>query len=166
MATLAALCRHEQAYTTIYNTKLHDLHSLSAFSHSCNAVTHHITGKQMEYCDIIRDPEYKDDWLISGVNELGRLAQGLKFCNIKGTNTIFFIPKSQVPAGGAVSYACIVCTVPKIRNHIDGRMDDNKKALRLEDYSSTVNKDHAEVISLNIAIDTDEYRVSDLVFLF
>ena len=41
------------------------------------AVTHPITGKQMEYKDLVKDPEYREDWLLSESNELGRLLQGL-----------------------------------------------------------------------------------------
>ena len=37
------------------------------------AVTHPLTGKQMEYKDLIKDPEYREDWLLSKSNELGRL---------------------------------------------------------------------------------------------
>ena len=35
------------------------------------AVTHLITSKQMEYKDLIKDPEFRDDWLLSKSNELG-----------------------------------------------------------------------------------------------
>jgi len=58
----------------------------------------------MEYCDLIKDPEYKEAWFLSGANELGRLAQGVGD-RIKGTSTIFFINKSQVPTGRTVTYA-------------------------------------------------------------
>ena len=40
------------------------------------AVTHPITDKQMEYKDLIKDPEFRDDWLLSKSNKLGRLLQG------------------------------------------------------------------------------------------
>ena len=65
----------------------------------------------MEYRHLLKDPDYQTDWLISGANELGRLAQGLKSRNIEVTNTIFFIHKSQVPEGRTVTYARIVCSV-------------------------------------------------------
>jgi hypothetical protein len=74
------------------------------------AVTHYKTGKQMEYKDLIRDPHYQDDWMISSANELGRLAQGVGD-RVKGTNTIFFITKDKVPDGRTVTYARVVCTV-------------------------------------------------------
>ena len=74
------------------------------------AVTHHSTGKQMEYKDLIKDPYYRDAWLTSKANELGRLAQGVSN-RFKGTNTIFFIHRNQVPHGRTVTYARTVCTI-------------------------------------------------------
>ena len=40
------------------------------------AVTHPVTGKQMEYRDLVKDPEYAKKWKRSKANELGRLLQG------------------------------------------------------------------------------------------
>ena len=51
------------------------------------AVTHPITGKQMEYKDLIKDPEFRDDWLRSKSNELGRLLQEIGR-NADGTQRI------------------------------------------------------------------------------
>ena len=73
-------------------------------------MTHHTTGKQLGYQHLIRDPFYKKDWDQSCANKLGRLAQGLGTA-IKGSNTLFFIPKSMVPFGRTVTYARIGCTV-------------------------------------------------------
>jgi len=39
--------------------------------YDASAVTHHITGQQMEYLHLIRDPHYKKDWEQSCANELG-----------------------------------------------------------------------------------------------
>ena len=64
----------------------------------------------MEYKNLIQDPFYKDDWLISSANELGWNAQSLKR-GIKGTNTVFFITKQQVLKNRIVTYAHIVCSV-------------------------------------------------------
>ena len=44
----------------------------------------------------MRDPKYKKTWSQSAANEFGRLAQGVGG-RFKGTNTIFFIHKNQVP---------------------------------------------------------------------
>ena len=53
------------------------------------------TGKALEYRDLIKKDKYRDIWSTSRANELGRLAQGV--CDVKGTNSIFFIPKSEIP---------------------------------------------------------------------
>ena len=54
------------------------------------------TGEKLEYRDLIKRPELRQRWEISLSNELGRLAQGIR--DIKGTDTIQFIPKSEIPA--------------------------------------------------------------------
>ena len=52
------------------------------------------TGKLLEYRDLIKQPELRDTWIISLVNKLRRLVQGIS--DVKGTNTIFFIKKSEI----------------------------------------------------------------------
>jgi hypothetical protein len=75
-----------------------------------NAVIDPITGKSMEYRALINDPTTQKDWLHSAANEFGRCAQGVGN-RIKGTNTITFIPKHEVPADRKVTYARFVCTL-------------------------------------------------------
>ena len=53
------------------------------------------TGQSLEYRDLIKWPELRDTWFKSLANEPGRLAQGIR--DIKGTDTILFIPKSEIP---------------------------------------------------------------------
>lgn len=50
------------------------------------------------------------EWTISGANDFGRLAQGLKR-GIKGTDTIRFVNKTQMPQGRKVTCARFVCDV-------------------------------------------------------
>ena len=50
----------------------------------------------LKYRQLMRDPKYKETWSKSAANEFGRLAQGVGG-RYKGTNTIFFIHKNQVP---------------------------------------------------------------------
>ena len=66
------------------------------------------TGKTLEFRQLIKLDKYRDIWMHSFANELGRLAQGIR--DIRGTNTINFIPFSEVPEGEAVTYGRIVCT--------------------------------------------------------
>jgi hypothetical protein len=50
----------------------------------------------LKYRQLMRDPKYKETWSKSAANEFGRLAQGVGG-RYKGTNTIHFIHKNQVP---------------------------------------------------------------------
>jgi hypothetical protein len=54
------------------------------------------TRKLLEYCQLRRDPRFKDIWERSAANDFGMLAQGVGN-QVKGTNTIFFIHKNEVP---------------------------------------------------------------------
>ena len=58
---------------------------------SAGAVIDEDTGKALEYQDPIKKDKYQDIWSTSLENELGILAQGIH--DVKGTNTIFLIPK-------------------------------------------------------------------------
>eukprot|EP00957_Ditylum_brightwellii_P029378 2220704-Ditylum_brightwellii.AAC.1 len=55
-----------------------------------NAIVDEGTGRALEYRDLFKDPEYRDDWKHSFSNELGQLVQGLKR-GINGTDTILFV---------------------------------------------------------------------------
>ena len=103
---LQALVYEEGSKTKIKNLD----HLKELADHHCHAITHHTTGNKIECHDLISDPDYKDVWTHSGANELGRLVQGVAN-RIKGTNTIFFIHKHQVPKGRTITYAHTVCTI-------------------------------------------------------
>ncbi len=75
-----------------------------------NTVSHPVTGNPMEYRQLIKDPVTRKDWQISAANEFGRLAQGVGK-RIKGTDTIKFIRRSDVPKGRSITYAKFVCQV-------------------------------------------------------
>lgn len=75
-----------------------------------NAVFDPESGKSLEYRHLIQHPKYSDRWLRSAANEFGRLAQGVGD-RIKGTDTIRFISKTDVPAGRSETYARFVCDV-------------------------------------------------------
>ena len=62
-------------------------------------------GKILEYKHLIANPNTRAVWQRAFGNELGRLAQGMPG-RVEGTNTIFFIPKSDIPADrrGDVTY--------------------------------------------------------------
>ncbi len=55
------------------------------------------TNTYLNYRQLLRHPKYTKAWNISAANEFGRLAQGLKDGRVKGTDTIRFIQKDEVP---------------------------------------------------------------------
>ena len=71
-----------------------------------NSVTHQISGVAQEYRNLIKGPERKI-WERSFTIKLGQIAQVIR--EVKGTNTIVFIPKSNVPKDKNVTYGKIVC---------------------------------------------------------
>jgi hypothetical protein len=64
--------------------------------HQANAVIHPVTGKEMEYSALMKDPRLQPLWTQGFGNECGRLFQGSQ--DIPGTDTCFFIDlkKSQM----------------------------------------------------------------------
>jgi hypothetical protein len=63
----------------------------------------------LEYRHLIKAEKYKRIWERSFANELGRLFQGIR--DVPGTDTCFFIKKSQVPKHKRATYGRIVCNV-------------------------------------------------------
>jgi hypothetical protein len=57
--------------------------------HQANAVIHPVTGKEMEYSALMKDPQLQPLWTRGFGNECGRLFQGIR--DIPGAHTCFFI---------------------------------------------------------------------------
>ena len=55
-----------------------------------------VNGDLLEYIHLMKRVEYRNIWGKEYGNELGRLAQGIRD-NIKGTDTIFFTTKQNIP---------------------------------------------------------------------
>ena len=62
-----------------------------------NSVLNEETGELMEYRQVIKCPKYQKLYSKSYSKELGRITQGIHGV-VNGTNTIFFIEKTDVPA--------------------------------------------------------------------
>ena len=77
--------------------------------HTAYAVFDSDTGKLLEYKQTIQNPKHQRVWTKSAANEFGRLAKGIR--DIKGTDTIFFVSKSQVLKHKKVIYARFVCEI-------------------------------------------------------
>jgi hypothetical protein len=82
--------------------------------HRANSVIDQITGQSYEYRHLVTGKvtgHTTEVWTKSFANELGRLANGVGTRVPEGTNTIFFINRSQVPTDRKVTYGRIVCTI-------------------------------------------------------
>ena len=79
--------------------------------HFAFAVIDEETGKPLEYKDLMKLDQYKRIWSTSFANELGRLTQGIR--DIPGTNTMFYINKSEIPEDRRkdITYGRIVVVV-------------------------------------------------------
>jgi hypothetical protein len=75
--------------------------------HHANAVIHPVTGKEMEYSALMKDPRLQPLWTRGFGNECGRLFQGIR--DIPGTDTCFFTTLKNIPEGRKITYGKIVC---------------------------------------------------------
>ena len=85
-----------------------------------NAVTHPITGAQCEYRHLSPGKvpgQYPLIWKRAFTNELGRLSQVIR--DIKGTNTIVFIPFKDVPIHKTPTYGCIVSDIKLHKQEVE-----------------------------------------------
>ena len=71
------------------------------------------SGKMLNYRQLMRHPDYREQWSLSSANEFGRLANGVGGRIKHPTNTIKFISKNEVPHGRRkdVTYGQFVCTI-------------------------------------------------------
>ena len=65
--------------------------------HQAMVVMYAETGKLLNYRQLRRDPKYSKEWNKSSANEFGRLSDVVGG-RVKGTNTIKFIKRNDVPA--------------------------------------------------------------------
>ena len=69
-----------------------------------------VTGQSMDLHQLFQAPN-KSIWSTNLANYLRRLTQGVGNCMPRGTNTVFYIPNSRVPANRKVTYARMVITI-------------------------------------------------------
>jgi hypothetical protein len=75
--------------------------------HYANEVVHPVTGKEMEYMALMKDPSLQPLWKGGLGNEVGRLFQGIH--DIPGTNTCFFVELTNIPKDRHITYGKIFC---------------------------------------------------------
>ena len=80
--------------------------------HQALAVMDTESGKLLNYRQLMKDPKYQKVWGVSSANKFGRLANGVGG-RIKGTNTIKFIHKHEVPKERMkdVTYGQFACSI-------------------------------------------------------
>jgi hypothetical protein len=72
-----------------------------------NAVVHPVSGKQMEYMALMKDPDLQPLWKRGFSNEAGRLFQGIRA--IPGTNTCLFVELKNIPKDRKITYGKFFC---------------------------------------------------------
>jgi hypothetical protein len=75
--------------------------------HQANAFIHPITGKEMEYSALVKDPRLQPLWTWWFGNECGRLFQGI--WDIPATDTCFFIKLTNILKDRKITNGKIVC---------------------------------------------------------
>jgi hypothetical protein len=75
--------------------------------HQANAFIHPVTGKEMEYSALMKDPRLQPIWTQGFGNECGRLFQGIR--NIPGIDTFFFVDFKNIPNDRKITYGKKVC---------------------------------------------------------
>jgi hypothetical protein len=121
--------------------------------HQANAVVHPITGKEMEYMALMKDPRLQPLWKRGFGNEVGRLFQGIR--DIPGTDTCFFIKFTNIPKDRQITYGKIVCDYKPHKKE--------KERVRLTvggdrlDYSGDVATSTADITTFKILINSTLY---------
>jgi hypothetical protein len=118
--------------------------------HQANAVLHPVTGKEIEYSALMKDPRLQPLWTRGFDNECGRVFQGIK--DIPGTDTCFFIDLKNIPNDRKIIYGKIVC---------DYKPDKKEKELarltvggNILDYSGDVATSMADITTFKIMINS------------
>jgi hypothetical protein len=116
--------------------------------HLANSVIHPVTGKEMEYAALMKDPQLKPLWTRGFGNECGRLFQGIR--DIAGTVTCFFVTLTDIPKDRKITYGKIVGDYKphkKEKEHVRLTVGGDRL-----DYSGDVTTSTADITTLKILI--------------
>ena len=80
-------------------------------------MTNEVTGQSLDLRQLLQGTN-KSTWLTSLANDLVRLTQGVGTRMPRGTNNVFYVPKSSGPAECKVTYACMVTTIRPHKNKV------------------------------------------------
>jgi hypothetical protein len=118
--------------------------------HHAKAVIHSVTGKEMEYSALMKDPRLQPLWTWGFGNEWGRLFQGIR--DIPETDTCFFIKFKNIPNDRKITSGKIVCDYKPHKQE--------KERVRLTvggnilDYSGDVATSTADITTFKILINS------------
>ena len=152
-----------QRYSAQYANATKHIYNLEA-----NAVLNPLTGVLQEFRHLIKGPD-KGIWTKYLNNKFGRLAQGV-IKKIDGTNTMYFIPKEEVPfKTKKVTYPKIVCDIRP--NKAETHRNRITVGRNLLDYSGTLTTPTATITTekclFNSVVSTPEAKcvLADIHFL-
>jgi hypothetical protein len=118
--------------------------------HQANAVIHPVTGKEMEYMALMKDPNLQPLWTRGFGNKCRRLFQGIR--DIPGANTCFFIKLTNIPKDIKITYGKIVC------NYKPNKKEKERVRLTVGgdilDYSGNVTTLTADITTLKLLINS------------
>jgi hypothetical protein len=118
--------------------------------HQVNAVFHPITGKEMEYMALMKDPSLQPLWKRGFGNKCRRLFQGIR--DIPGTDTCFFVKLTNIPKDRHITYGKIVCDYkPHKKEKERVRLTEGGDRL---DYSGDVMPSTADITTFKIFINS------------
>jgi hypothetical protein len=118
--------------------------------HQANAVVHPVTGKEMEYTALMKDPRLQPLWKQGFGNECRRLFQGIR--DIPGTDTCFFIKLTNILKDRKITYSNIVCDYKPHKKEMERvRLTVGGDIL---DYSGNVATSTADITTFKILINS------------
>jgi hypothetical protein len=118
--------------------------------HQENAVIHPVTGKEMEYLALMKDPRLQPLWNRGFGNECGRLFQGIQ--DIPVTDTFFFTTLKNIPTDRKITYGKILCDYKphkKEKEHVRLTVGSNRL-----DYSGNIATSTADITTFKILINS------------
>jgi hypothetical protein len=118
--------------------------------HQANAVIHPVTGKEMVYSALMKNPRLHPLWTRGFGNECGRLFQGIR--DFPGTDTCFFIKLTNIPKDRKITYGKIVCDYKPHKKEKE-RVRQTVGGDRL-DYSGDVATSTADITTFKILINS------------
>jgi hypothetical protein len=119
-------------------------------THMMNSITHPSTGKEMQYKDLMKDPDLGPSFEIGLSNELGRICQCIR--DIAGTNTAFFIDLKSIPKNCKIKYGKLVCDFKPNQNE-KHRVRPTAGGDRL-DYSGDTATSTSDITTFKILINS------------